>query len=213
MLTTKLHYNSQGFFLKWRVLIIDVLFVFWTNCLVRNRKFTVDKDLHLSWTLQRSGEICEKCTSLRWSSCDAGRSAVVGSAPEHVLSQWRSQSLWTSSFEWSLPFHWTVRSWVQTSHSPFHLFPRPLTHSDERALSYLWGRPRPTDHGTGNGGGGKRQGFVKSYFMPEWKASKHFTVHPKQSLSLRVLTEHSTEFFFICWESKKTARNRWREML
>lgn len=136
--------------------------------LVRYSKQTITKDLHLSWTLQRSGEICEKCASLRWSSCDAGRSAVAGSAPGRVPNQRRFQSLWISRCEWNFSSRWSVRRRVQTPcHSPPCIYPRPLTHSGARAFFFLWGRPRPRGHGTGNGKMRKYEKNV-SHFMPKW---------------------------------------------
>lgn len=100
----------------------------------------------------------EKCVSLHWSSCAAGRSAAAASrAPERVLNLWRSRSLWTSGSDWSLSFHCLVTSPVPT---PFHsprLFSRLQTQTDfwllqtdKVPLSLPWGHPHPIDHGTGN---------------------------------------------------------------
>lgn len=141
----------------------------WTSCRVSTQ--IIDKDPHLSWTLQKSGEIGEKCASLRWSSCDAGRSAAAGSAPGLVLNQWRSQSSGISRCEWSLSFHWSLRRRVQTpARAPLCLFPRPPTHSDETPLSFpfLWGRPRPIDHDTGDG---KRRINVIFHAQVNWESA------------------------------------------
>lgn len=111
-------------------------------------------DLHLSWSVLKSGEICGKCASCRWSSCGAGRSAAVGSEPGRDLNRWTSQSWWTSRSGWSLSARRSQRRRAQTpyrSHPGFS--PRPRTHSDALAVapSFLWGRPRPTNRGTGDG--------------------------------------------------------------
>lgn len=59
-----------------------------------------------------------------------------------------------------------MRTQFQTPfHSAPHLFSRPLTHSDVRALSFLWGRPRPIDRGTGNAKRRKNSGFFKTVYV------------------------------------------------
>lgn len=108
------------------------------------------RNLHLSWTLQKSAETCVKCGSLRWSSCGAGRSAAEGRAPGHAPNRQLPQSLRTSRCERSSCSRWSLRRPVQTpcrSAAP-SLYSRPLTRSELRGPFFVWGHPRPTARGT-----------------------------------------------------------------